>query len=756
MKRSGTKKRSKQLEIGVDSDDDEPIGSIFKARRPRNTKKVNSALEGIGHRVQNAEAIEKKLFAAVEDSGGMDDTLASFRKRLKGPKRDQGSGTTRGRISALSAFAASSLDVSSKSGVLDNVKERQAGGDNGSDMIMDIKLAGSSQGKVERPHMDLALKGIGGHIPCDDELEAQRSRSTLNDEKGVVLLPCDGLQHSSDEQKEDSLSVIFQNTQANLIRKSRTSSSSKQKNGSQIVDDGLSAVSGVPENVESMVECRSKSASTSKLDGRILKSANDLPQGSDLRSFASASAMGNKKFGSGCPEEELSKGICDSNIQTGLAVVHSLSTSACNGDNQQLSSVQLGDDCSRSHQMVTFEERIVSDGLKQCSIMLHGGEEIVHTASLSKVGEGVCGFSEGEFKKSLTDKLALVCNGSSENDVFTSMEREIALPPPDIQPLNRLCKNLLIENNQPISGKVLEGSSKNGALKSFEFPVKVDDVLKSETELVSGRICSDCNSLDTKAELQDLVAGSSLGKNAVGSDGNLPPMLSNEANENKLAVQSNYPAEPLETFIITNDSNASIQKCSSVFHQIQPSNDAFEEGYFPNDDCLYAKKEVDGTSLPSAIPEENKDYTEFSISGSDFANKDDKISSVQRAMRKAKKRRHGDMAYEGDADWEILVNDQSFLESQGVIDDDHNLRPTVKLDSSLNVVEESESVAAAVSAGLKAHAAGPVEKIRFKEILKRKGGLQDYLDCRSVDSLFNVLVFSKVAIFPLQLKRLLS
>ncbi|XP_058785433.1 uncharacterized protein LOC131660249 isoform X2 [Vicia villosa] len=33
------------------------------------------------------------------------------------------------------------------------------------------------------------------------------------------------------------------------------------------------------------------------------------------------------------------------------------------------------------------------------------------------------------------------------------------------------------------------------------------------------------------------------------------------------------------------------------------------------------------------------------------------------------------------------------------------------------------------SYGLKAHEAGPVEKIRFKEILKRKRGLQEYLDC---------------------------
>ncbi|KAF7829604.1 lysine-specific histone demethylase 1-like protein 3 isoform X1 [Senna tora] len=679
VKRSGTKKRSKQLEVGVDSDDDEPIGSMFKVRRPRNLKKVNSALKGISD-IQNSDPIGKKLIAEEEDSGGMDDTLASFRKRLKGPKRDKGSGTTKGRNSALSVFTDSSLDVSSEGGVLDNVKKVQAVGDNGSDMTKDIIVDGSSEGKVERPHMDLLPDGIGGHTTSNGDLEAQGSRSTFNEEKGVVLLSGNVLQHPSDGKKEDSLSTIFQNAQSNLIRISHTSSISKQKNGSQIVDDGLRAVSkNVPETVESKAECRSKSSSTSKIGGRILKSANDLPQGSDLHSFASASVMDNKTFDSGYLQEENSKGICVSNIQTGPRVDHSLSINACNGDSQQLSSVHLGDDCSLSGQMVTVQERFVNDGLKQCSIMLQGVEEMVDTTSLPKAGEGVCGLNQGEFKENLTDKLVLVCNGSTGNAF--SMEKEIALPPSDTLPLNRLCEDLLNGNNQLVSEEVVEGSSKNGAIKFSGFHAEVDGVGKSESELVSSRISSDCNSLDPKAELQ----------NAVFSDGNLPPTMSNEANENKLAVQSNLSVKPLKSSSIINDSNASIQKSSSVLHRVQPSDDTSEEGCLPNDT----------------------------------------ISAVQRAMRKPKKRRHGDMAYEGDADWDILTSDQSFLESQGVVDNGHTLRPRVKLDCSLNVVEESESVAAAVSAGLKAHAAGPVEKIRFKEILKRKGGLQDYLDCRN-------------------------
>ncbi|XP_028765320.1 lysine-specific histone demethylase 1 homolog 3 [Neltuma alba] len=706
VKRSGTKKRSKQVEIGVDSDDNEPIGSLFKLRRPRNSKNVNSTLEGTADRFQNAEATGKKLVDAEEDSGGMDDTLASFRKRLKGPKRDQGSGTTRGRNSALNVVASSSLDAPSPVRGPENVNEGLVLGNNGSDTMAE-KAADSNQGNFELLHLD--LKGSEGHTTSNDDLIAWESRSTLKDEKGLVSLPGNGLQRSSEEQKEDSLSSIFQNAESNLSRKSRASLSSKQKSGSQIASDGLNPVifKSISETVESTADCGSKSVSALNSGSKILKSANDLPQGSHSHSSASASVVDNKKFGRGCLPEEISKDIFHSNTQNGLAVGDSQQkvqlgdvlesvTDVCVEDSQQPSFVPLGDACSPSHQKVTFQERIVSNGLEQCPVRLHGREEMVNTASLSEVGEGPCGVSETEFKKRSTDKLAVMCNDRGENDELASMEKEIASSPLVSKSLNRLHENLLNENDPLVSEKVSEGSS--------GFHAKVDG-----------------GSLDTKDELQDLVWGFPAGQNAVISVGNLPPMMSNEAEENKLAVQSNCSIKHLEPFVIPTDSAVSIQKCSSALHQIQSSNDTSEEGSLPNDGHLYAKKGADGT--PS--------FAEYAVSGSEFSDKHDKISAVQRAIRKAKKRRHGDMAYEGDADWEILTNDQSFLESQGVVGDERTLRPRLKNGSSLNADEESESVTAAVSAGLKAHAVGPVEKIRFKEILKRKGGLQDYLYCRN-------------------------
>lgn len=80
----GTAKRSKRkslvlVEAGGESDDALPIGSLFKKKRPKNTKKA---------RPLDSE----KESPRVEDKGDSEElgnTLASFRKRLKGPKKVQ-------------------------------------------------------------------------------------------------------------------------------------------------------------------------------------------------------------------------------------------------------------------------------------------------------------------------------------------------------------------------------------------------------------------------------------------------------------------------------------------------------------------------------------------------------------------------------------------------------------------------------------------------------------------------------------------
>ncbi|XP_004499223.1 lysine-specific histone demethylase 1 homolog 3 isoform X2 [Cicer arietinum] len=578
--RSGTKKhrkRSKPIEIGFDSDNDEPIGSLFKFKR--NKKKVSFASEEDSVR-------EKGDFRGMDDN----DTLASFRKRLKGPKRDQGS--------------------------------------------ENVSVEGHGDGLV-----------VGG------------SGSRTKGEKGVDLLLGDDdmqLHQSSDQHmEEDSLSAIFHKAQSNSVRKSRGALSSKQKKGNRNVDSGLNCGSkSFTENVDSVVESRSGSVSVLKLVERNLVS--------DM--ICSVSAMDNQKGGDDCFQEEKSKDICDSNILDGPLVDHSNSIIACVEDRQQLSSVKVEMVCGASDEKVALQERMPDNGLNQCSAMLRD-IEISDTASPSKVGEGVCGFSEaGRLENRLTNEIAeeQVCNG-----VSTSAGKEISLTC-NTEPLIKSNENILNENNAMDSGKTFQESSINEGCSSEKH-----------------------DGIDI---------------------GSLSSIVPNDAIKSELVVQSNHPDKLLEVCNIPKNSTASILKCSSVLDPIQS----------------------DGSSIQSSIPDENGNTAEYHASMSDFADIGGKISGIPRATRKTKMHKHGDMTYEGDADWEILINDKALNESQGAADGERTHRTRAKQDSSLNPVEDSENVAvAAVSAGLKACAAGPIEKLKFKEILKRKGGLKEYLDCRN-------------------------
>lgn len=104
-------------------------------------------------------------------------------------------------------------------------------------------------------------------------------------------------------------------------------------------------------------------------------------------------------------------------------------------------------------------------------------------------------------------------------------------------------------------------------------------------------------------------------------------------------------------------------------------------------------------------------------------------SKVKRLTRNTRKRKHGDMAYEGDIDWETLMHEQGLFSNPSAGFADQSVKPKDKIKA-LEVLENGG--VAAVSAGLMAEAVSPMEKIKFKDVLKRKGGLKDYLECRYV------------------------
>ncbi|KAF4348868.1 hypothetical protein G4B88_027481 [Cannabis sativa] len=134
------------------------------------------------------------------------------------------------------------------------------------------------------------------------------------------------------------------------------------------------------------------------------------------------------------------------------------------------------------------------------------------------------------------------------------------------------------------------------------------------------------------------------------------------------------------------------------------------------------------TSPQSVAPDEIEGHLKGLVSLYETDKREGKLLATNRS-RKPKKRRP-DVAYEGDADWDNAMDDQCFLDRQCSVDG--NLI-RVKFDRSSCVgTDVAGDGAAAVSAGLKPCAIGPIEKIKFKEILKKhRSGFQDYLECRN-------------------------
>ncbi|KAJ0971188.1 hypothetical protein J5N97_019147 [Dioscorea zingiberensis] len=151
---------------------------------------------------------------------------------------------------------------------------------------------------------------------------------------------------------------------------------------------------------------------------------------------------------------------------------------------------------------------------------------------------------------------------------------------------------------------------------------------------------------------------------------------------------------------------------------------------FASPDCLI-KRDNNATYSHSNMDDLVDTHPTYTASVSELDDTDQQ-PMLPRVMRSIKKRRHDDMTYEGDVDWEILSHEQGLFANTFVVDGDRSARMREKSDSRSNILVEAVDVnTSAVAAGLRVSAAGPLEKIIFKDILKRKGGLQEYLDCRN-------------------------
>ncbi|KAK9271142.1 hypothetical protein L1049_026731 [Liquidambar formosana] len=786
-KKSGSKRRSKPVEVRFDSDDDEPIGALFKVKRPRNPKMNNSGEDGSGDKGKKFEdRAEKAVVEDNEDLGGMDDTLASFRKKLKGPKKDIGSVASVGR--------STSLGVAEQSDRLLNGPVKEGGLASRSiskvvekgQVIVDKGLEIKPKGKSRRSKRASMLKDSGGHSEFDDDSDYQKlvTSSFQNQEEGGL---CHGESsgRSSVENLEDSLSAFVRRKQSGLNKKSRTSFSLKPKRGVQTTDDGLSPCSeGVSEGFLPMTVRRPRTGFGSRSAHKNPNSEDSLCPVSGGATIASApdqsQTMKNQRSNDGlcevssCIQEnplsgDQTRGIssvpastdesmrCSNKISTESTLEESISTSALrksysglvacsnktmklddgelNGQTDGIQEVNAVDPCNSDQLCDLDAEKFLGVHVKDSCSALDQQSMGISTVYPSSAGQNLCSSSSGK-------EILVTCLDDS---------------------LNKPCENASPETHKQLSGKYLDRSSKTPSKNFSPHHMKMEEASKSKdgtdldqcmkdsqhTQLRSSYYAFDylkreetCSDFDCENKIPgtytkepELASVSLQKEETVISGGRFSPttVMSSgfhQSESEKYQETGNIPnqlSQGLDLNEIT-----SVQKYSSTSHQNQPSDDVSRGTSIPSHDNFSVDEEANGASSPSIAPDQNESYPEDAVSVPDSENKDNKLSAVQRAARKSKKRRHGDMAYEGDADWEILIHEQGFLESHPVVDSDRSFRTREKFDSSSNMVTEAENGGtAAVSAGLKARAAGPVEKIKFREVLKRKGGLQEYLECRN-------------------------
>lgn len=91
------------------------------------------------------------------------------------------------------------------------------------------------------------------------------------------------------------------------------------------------------------------------------------------------------------------------------------------------------------------------------------------------------------------------------------------------------------------------------------------------------------------------------------------------------------------------------------------------------------------------------------------------------------------MAYEGDMEWDVIVG-VAEVPSDWNWHSEKDRLSRGRSKGSLPFSSHGQifpGEAAAVAAGLRARTLSGAERICFKDALKRRGGLQEYLECRS-------------------------
>ncbi|KAG9442909.1 hypothetical protein H6P81_018763 [Aristolochia fimbriata] len=690
------KRKSKWNEMKAEADDDEPIGSMFKLKK----KRIKSSSPYVG---------EEKPKSGDMDSGEMGDTLASFRKKLKAPKavRADRSGTP---------------------------------------------------------------KPLNGTSPSNQVEPSVQSVRKLKEEN---LGSGESLANSSDDNMTDSLSVFVKKVHSGSSKKSRPSQPKKRCSGSaarldhvhgnasqdllRVVVVNTSSVSGREENEE-----------------EVGRSGSGLAGNSDLRQNGMISGMDEEQSKPMPYEGKLGVWVSGDSVQSvgsqPIPTKEPLEHGDINLDRM------IDEETERFKPRTSGKFHATYTALvdkSPCSPALKVANEKNRTGC-----DGLVVVSNKNIKKcSLDHDENLECNNIVNTTLGQKMLEEFSVDVPDVHVTDRTTvtvssldgrgngpvEETLEENFLDIKKEVKTCSEKTA--KAFhaelEYPDPTSVTSKSEEAAES-------------VEPSDRPSGSipTLMQEVIGPD-DVPIVSSDEFS--KYSVISQAKKSCTHKDIVKNGS-ASISDNGST----QPSTAAVEDCEQPvleksSDISVFVKTgkllAVNNVSVSSSDALKRADLS-FNVNKKDLGvmvrasklqpeapvgdslctkehknlggrdgtrrssaseRKDKKLSASQRNLRKPKKRRHGDMAYEGDSDWEVLLHEQGPFGNNTNVNGDSSVRAKDKSDSPSSQLEEADNGgAAAVAAGLKAHDVGPIEKIKFREVLKRRSGLQEYLECRNM------------------------
>lgn len=659
----GLKRKSKHIGSAVDSGDDEPIGTLLKLKGKRNSKRSKVAADGSGKKVKGVE----NMATDDDELGGMNDTLAIFRKKLKGPKKDGGS--------AVAAVKDLSSNVSEP--LCHSLDEPVKGWESDSNLISEAKGRCLGRNEGESSGDATIVESTKGKTKVKNKRSKVNPDAKIIENSGSNGLCCDtsgndASQHgievasvSGGEALEDSLSVFFQKVQSGMIAKSRNSSRLKPEKEALVSDDGT--YSGA--DSEALVE---KPLYTSKLVQKALILDDNCGAASGKGSLKAASV---EKSVDDCLLPE------DLNCTLGNPADSIQELFSCKPDSN---------DIQRS---TDYEEDSSTKVILEKSAFL---TSVQNSASSLRTELG-----DGKIKcKSIEDPLVLG-NAPLDSNNFLNRKNEV-LCCVEAKDLGT-CEGMSKTNGDVKLDSLLDNDlfpSYSDQVQLHSSPCTFDSPHK---EHHSGDLDGPVTVLGKCFEEVDLQPFSSRGADDQVSECRSSPSSASENNKYEVVFR----------------------KVVTESETLETSHVLVEGECLPNCDDPSAGEEINGTLYSSIMLDHQGTCGKDSGCLADPETKDSTLTVGQRAARNAKKQRHGDMAYEGDIDWDVLIQSQELFGSHRVD------KTREKLNPLSTVVDAESGKAAAVAAGLKARAVGPLEKIKFKEVLKRKGGLQEYLECRN-------------------------